>query len=65
MTASEWMAEYWPGWYCSVHRCGYYRAQDEDGHAYCWLRFGIGAEDRENECLAYQRQVTQGKGNKP
>lgn len=55
--AAEFMAKYWPGWYCSYWRCGHYRMKDSDGDSWCWLRHGTGAEGRETECPAYKREM--------
>jgi len=55
--AALFMDEYWPGWYCSHYRCGHYRLAEERSPAWCWLRHGIGAEGREDECPAYKRAV--------
>ena len=55
--AAVFMDNYYPGWYCSHRRCGHYRMKDSEGDAWCWLRHGIGAEDRETECPAYQLEM--------
>ena len=55
--ASLFMDDYWPGWYCSHLRCGFYRLAEEGSPAWCWLRHGIGAEGREAECPAYKQAV--------
>lgn len=55
--AEDWMADYFPGWYCSSYRCVHYRMAEEGSPAWCWLRHGIGAEGMQPHCPAYKREL--------
>lgn len=48
--------------FSACRRCQHHRPADSEGRAWCWLRDGIGAEQRESECPAFiARQRAKGK----
>lgn len=55
--AENWMADYFPGWYCSSYRCEHHRMAEENSPAWCWLRHGIGSEGMQPHCPAYKREM--------